>query len=373
MSAAEPPPEGAAQRRLQLHVGLLTLLACGLTFGLAVKFGDLAAALEDRYPLHVHFTHAPGVFRGTPVSKNGLTIGKVEAVRFDEARGGVLATLAIDRRYRLRADAVPHLSRSLLGDSGVEFVPGRSASYIEEDATLEGVTPPDPLKLVQSLGGKLDATLTEFRQTGAEWRRVGRNVNSLVGDNRRELDLAIARAAVTLEETANSMRSLRRTADSAQSVLGDPALQRDLKRTVAGLPPLVEQTKQTVAAVRVAVVRADAALANVEAVTRPLAGRGTALATKLDNTLTNVEAVSADLAVLSDALADEDGGLARFARDPSLYRNLDAAAENLNLLLANLGPVLRDLRVFSDKIARHPELIGVRGALRGSDGTKAGR
>ena len=33
-------------------------------------------------------------------------------------------------------------------------------------------------------------------------------------------------------------------------------------------------------------------------------------------------------------------------------------------------PVVADARVFADKIARHPELLGVRGALQRSPGTK---
>jgi hypothetical protein len=32
--------------------------------------------------------------------------------------------------------------------------------------------------------------------------------------------------------------------------------------------------------------------------------------------------------------------------------------------------VVRDARVFSDKIARHPELLGVRGAIQRNPGTK---
>ena len=33
-------------------------------------------------------------------------------------------------------------------------------------------------------------------------------------------------------------------------------------------------------------------------------------------------------------------------------------------------PIVRDMRIFSDKVARHPELIGVGGALKGSSGLK---
>ena len=35
-----------------------------------------------------------------------------------------------------------------------------------------------------------------------------------------------------------------------------------------------------------------------------------------------------------------------------------------------MGPVVEDLRIFSDKVASHPELIGVSGALRSSSGVK---
>jgi phospholipid/cholesterol/gamma-HCH transport system substrate-binding protein len=50
--------------------------------------------------------------------------------------------------------------------------------------------------------------------------------------------------------------------------------------------------------------------------------------------------------------------------------NLDRSAQSAALLLHNLEPIIRDLRVFSDKVARHPELIGVSGVLRGSSGLK---
>jgi phospholipid/cholesterol/gamma-HCH transport system substrate-binding protein len=38
--------------------------------------------------------------------------------------------------------------------------------------------------------------------------------------------------------------------------------------------------------------------------------------------------------------------------------------------LKNLDPVLNDMREFSDKIARNPELLGVGGAMRPSTGLR---
>ena len=362
-----------SEQQMQFRVGVMTILAVGLAAVMAVKFGDLAGLLAERYPLAVHFDHAPGVFAGTPVSKNGIIIGEVAAVRFDDTRGGVLVALSIDPQYPLRSDAAPHLSRGLLGDSGIEFVPGAADTFLQPGDRLEGTAPVDPMKLVSDLGGRLDATLVGFETAATQWAEVGDNVNGVLGDNRAELNAAVAQAAVTLEETAKSMRALRQTADNAALLVGDPALRQNLNRTAAALPPLIEETRQTIAATRTAVSRADATLANVEGFTRPLADRGVSVASRMDATLANFETVSADLADVAALMNRKDGSLGRLAADPSLYRNLDASAENLNLLLANLGPVLRDLRVFSDKIARNPELIGVRGAIRGSDGKKDGR
>jgi phospholipid/cholesterol/gamma-HCH transport system substrate-binding protein len=36
---------------------------------------------------------------------------------------------------------------------------------------------------------------------------------------------------------------------------------------------------------------------------------------------------------------------------------------NVNHLTLELRPIVDDVRVFTDKIARHPEQLGVRGAL----------
>ena len=43
---------------------------------------------------------------------------------------------------------------------------------------------------------------------------------------------------------------------------------------------------------------------------------------------------------------------------------------SLSMLLKNLQPIVQDMRVFTDKVARRPELLGVGGALRPSSGLK---
>ena len=91
---------------------------------------------------------------------------------------------------------------------------------------------------------------------------------------------------------------------------------------------------------------------------------------RLDSTLGNLQTISVELATFSKLLRRPDGSLQKLLTDPELYRNMNRSAAALSVLLKNLQPVVYDLRVFSDKIARHPEMIGVRGALRSSSGLK---
>ncbi|MBC8116446.1 MAG: MCE family protein, partial [Candidatus Saccharimonas sp.] len=60
----------------------------------------------------------------------------------------------------------------------------------------------------------------------------------------------------------------------------------------------------------------------------------------------------------------------KFAADPALYDNLNRSAQSLSILLKNLDPVMLNMREFSDKVARNPELLGVGGAVRPSTGLK---
>jgi len=111
-------------------------------------------------------------------------------------------------------------------------------------------------------------------------------------------------------------------------------------------------------------------LENLQGVTDPLSRRGGSIVGRLDTTLGNLESLTGDLARFSKTVNTPEGSLNRLARDPTLYRNLNDSATSLVVLLKNLEPVIRDLRVFSDKVARHPELLGVGGALKGSAGVK---
>jgi phospholipid/cholesterol/gamma-HCH transport system substrate-binding protein len=291
-------------------------------------------------------------------------------VVFDKYEGGVILIVRINNDVKLRQDAQPGLVQSILGDATIEFTPGKSPRFLESGAKVHGTTPKDPMQLVAELEKNVSQTLVTFNTTGAEWNKLAQNLNGLMDTNRGHLDEVIERSVVSLDEFTKTMSLAQKALGNANVVLGNPQMQENMRKTMEALPQMIEETRQVIQTVRLAVVKADQNLANLNGVTAPLAQKSTSIVTQLDSTVANLDAISGQLRTFVDLAVKEDGSIQQLASNPELYRNLNNSAVSLSVLLANMEPILRDVRIFSDKIARHPEVIGVSGALNPSSGIK---
>lgn len=358
------------ERQMQFRVGLFVILAVIAAAVMVFHFGQFGEFLKPQYTLLLHFDSAPGVYPGTPVRRNGVEIGKVDDVVFDKSEGGVIVVARIDNDIKLRQDAQPGLVRSILGDATVEFTPGKSPRFLEPGTKIQGKTPPDPLQIVERLERNLSETLVVFRETGSEWNQLARNLNGLMDTNRGNLNEVIEQSMVSLSEFTETMNLAQNALGNANLVLGDPKMRESMQKTMEALPKMIDDTRLAIQTIRQAVVKADRSLANLNEVTAPLARKSTSIVTRLDSTVANLDAVSGQLRAFVELAVKEDGSIQQLASNPDLYRNLNNSAAALTVLLTNLEPVIKDLRIFSDRIARHPELIGVSGALNPSSGIK---
>jgi phospholipid/cholesterol/gamma-HCH transport system substrate-binding protein len=350
------------ERQLQFRVGLLVVMAGIVAAGLVFRFGELRWLWEKHYTLGVHFDRAPGVERGTPVRKNGILIGSVRSVSFDEGRGGVNVLVEIRERFPLRKDSQPMLTRSLLGDATLEFAPGKSREILKPGERIDGAPSEDPFEIIARVEEKTNAAMASFTATSEEWRKVGQNINNLTETQRGNIDKVIEEAAESLHHFTITMRSLNKT-------VADPEAQENMRTTLAALPKMMEETRQAIQAIRSSVVKADQALGNITEFTAPLAKHSETIATRLDNSMASLETLLGELALISKSINSENGAL-RLLNDPQVYRNLEQTAASMALIMRNIEPMVRDLRVFADKIARHPEKLGVGGALKGESGLK---
>ena len=358
------------QRNIQFQVGLFTIVTCLLGAGLVLKFSKLRTSLQPTYLVAVHFDSAPGLRPGVPVQRHGMRIGRVHSVDFDEERGGLAVQLRISEQYNIHADSQIRQVNSLLGDVSVEVIPGRSRNMVQPSEELEGQPPADPMNLVKDLNTKVGMTLGVFSETSNEWREVARNMNKLMVTHEGTIDTVIERAAASLARFSETMTSANHLLMTANEVLGDPKQQQNLKQTLEALPALVNDTRGTVQAVELAVTEMTTNLRHISNATRPLADHSDEIVTQAKQSLVTLDALLAELNQFSRTLNREDGSLQRLVSEPDLYVQLQRSVQSLSVMLKNLEPATRDLQIFSDKVARHPELLGVSGAMKGSSGLK---
>lgn len=365
------------EQRLQFRVGIFVLAALAGLGWMIVRFGDLRYLWEETYALAIQFDRAPGVQTGTPVTLNGILIGRTRKVVLDDAEPGVLVVVDIEGRRKLRRDTQPQLTRSLLGDTTIEFTAGASSEYLPPNTRLKGRLPDDPLEMVHRLEVRLAQALTSLEETSQEWRTVGRNVNSLIETERGNLGTVIEKTAAALDDFAATMQAAREMVSHANQFVADPQLRAKLHETLSALPDLVQETRDTIAAARMTVQRSGESLDKinqnldqVQQATAPLAEGSQRLVARLDGGLIQLEQLLRELHAFAKVLNDQEGTLQKFVSDPRLYESLARSAGSMDVLLQNLEPTLRDLRIFADKVARHPELLGVSGAISGSSGLK---
>ena len=141
-------------------------------------------------------------------------------------------------------------------------------------------------------------------------------------------------------------------------------------RLAAGLSSLIDDADKTVKLINKQVEALGGVIADVRAITRPLAERADQLVKDVAESAGQLNLVLRDVREVVRVFARSDGTLQRLLTDPNLYQNLDAAAIALAKVLARADQIGKDLEVFADKVARRPELIGLGGLARPSSGLK---
>ncbi|MFZ4080269.1 MAG: MlaD family protein [Pirellula sp.] len=402
-------------------VGVLVLASAIIGVLLIAFFGAVPKFWVERYRFTVNFPSAPNVGVDTPVRKNGVLIGRVAKVELRTQRGGgVDLLLEIDQNYQLLVGEVPRIKTGSLisGDSIIEFVEPDSKELLarfdgfsgsprddflderelqasqqvigQKDFIAKGEVVPDPLEAFGDMAGlanslqrvseklenilsvaqdtfggdntpirdvtsRMQSTLENINVTVGTINRIGTqieraNIPDLVAEALNTLPGLIKKAEGTLTQLQSTLKGFEEFSDSLESIGGE----------FTGIGDTV----------RSALTNADQAIGNLAEITEPISQRSDQIASNLANALSNIEGLAADLKVFARRLNSSQGTLARLIDDPSMYGKLNDTLDNIRLVSGNvelitrrLQPVIEDVRVTADKLARDPAQMGVRGIL----------
>jgi len=353
------------ERTVQFRVGVMVLATIIILGILLLLFGDLPSLVKGTKTVKFEFAQAPGVTADTPVRVNGVLIGRVQSVELDE-RVGVLIIAKIEDKYTLKKTQMGRIGGSLLGDAVIEIVhdpESRNPEVVLDGDTMRGVVAKDPFQAITNLEQDVSAALKSITKTSDDLGAMTRSVNGIINANEGQIQRIIA-------NTDQAVMQLRNTVAAADQLISDPVLKENLKKTINGLPVLLDDLTLTIGGVKNTMQLADRNLTNLEGLTKPLGERGPQLVESLNRSVAQVDGLLQQVSQFAGALNNSQGTLSRLVNDPKLYDDVSTTVANLKQLTVQVQPILNDVRTFSDKLARHPEILGVRGALQGSSGSK---
>lgn len=356
------------ERVLRFRVGVVVIAAAVITGILIMLLGEGRAFFQRRYTIFLRFPQAPGVTVDTPVRKHGVLIGRVAGVQLLE-EGGVLLSVWIDARYRLRRSEVCRISTSsLLGDAVLEFVPKGEGAVSKEliqegDLLADGIVTGDPLKVLTNLEGNVQSTIQSIDAAADQVAMLARNLNLALEGDQGQFQRLVHKSELALD-------TFRATMAKVDELLGDPELKASLKRSLADLPALFSDVRTTMndaqkalAGFQRATSKAEENLDNLQALTAPLAERGTSLAKNIDAAVENLDTLMGQLVEITRAINNKQGSLGQLVYDQTIYQQLQRSVANIEDATRRIRPIMDDVRTFTDKIATDPRQLGLKGAL----------
>lgn len=409
------------EQAIKFRVGLFVLAALLLLAVLVTLFGGLPTFLR-RHTVHtVVFQNAPGVTPGTPVRRSGVRIGEVRSVELDDATGLVRVRLLIERPHPMyRSDQAILVHGLLGGDTSIDLVArrpdGQPAELVaaEPGTEFQGINQAEMATLLDRAAGMVPdaqealkdirATLQRFEklipaaeEALKEYRELGRIARESVPDLRRTND-EIQNTARTFgrlgerldvlvqtneEKVVKAVDTFNDTLQRVNQLLSDDN-QRNLAATLKNVregserlgdltrnaDELLREGQKTVRRLGESVTQAEEILQNLQQGTKPFAEKAPAVMQNLDEGTARFNQAAAQVLELLRLLGQGDGSLRRFLNDPTLYQNLSDAASMVVRIMPRLDRILKDVEIFADKIARHPESLGIGGVVNPSSGLK---
>jgi len=367
------------EQRMQFSLGVLALISLIALASIIVWFGNFNNVFRAHRTYYVLLENALGAEPGIPVRRAGIRIGEVKSVEYDDEASKVALTIQLEGDNLLREGDEPSLkSQGFLGDTYLDIAtrmdmrgkPNRPP--IPPDSTLEGRPLTDPSQIVSEatdLAPNANEALIQLQKASNQWAGVGERANRLIDQNERRIN-------IIAQDTTEAMERLNTTLESINNVL-DPKTQENLRITLENvrkssesLQPLIESSNKAISQIADTTQKLDEIATNMQKITKPLAERSETTMKNLDESVASMNSLLGDLSGIVRQFRQTDGTIQRLMTDPSIFQNVEEASAMLVSSLSELEPIMRDLSVFADKIARHPGELGVQGVVTPDAGLK---
>ncbi|UGT42466.1 MlaD family protein [Nocardia yamanashiensis] len=174
----------------KIMVSALAMVLMAVSATLYLTYGVFGFEPGARvYGISVVLPNSGGLMQTSPVTLNGLQVGRVTALV--KAESGVLARLSVESEYRIPMDAAVTVANlSAVGEQYLDFAPKSTAGpYFSDGAVVPAAQVVQPLTIARALGGLQgvmaqldpDSINTILRGADVAIAGVGPSIEKLVG------------------------------------------------------------------------------------------------------------------------------------------------------------------------------------------------
>ncbi len=355
----------------------------------------------SQHTLLVKARTAPGVTQNTPIRRNGILIGRVGSVTAEDDH--VEIVMRINDKADVYAEEICSIGTdSFLGDAAIEIIPVgkevRGEKLNPGEAMQKVSVRRNPMEIVDvaiNLENDIADTLFAIRMAGFSIQEAGMGVRDItervqgaLGENDGEFRKLLTNFRETSEQAKRALDNFNRIFEGIDEVV-DEEFKARIRDTVQKLPEIfdemrvtIKDTRDTINSFRDISGSAKTNLQNIEVFTESLKENGPEILEQVNASMSKVDEVVFEVKKFMDSIAkfrSGDGTLGKLMNDPELYDSVNKAAKNIRDMTVQLEPLVKDLRMFADSIARDPRQLGVRGAMdarplgTGYKGTTTGR
>ncbi len=384
----------------ELRVGIFMLAALVVTGFLILNSSGDFNPFEKKMRLKARFSSADGLHSGADVQLAGVSIGKVEDVKFlppdapngERVESTFLIVKELDKKPitdLIRTDSTAQLVATsiLANDKMINIVPGTSKGNPVDDNAILTSSATASLNQLTSTGNDL---LTQINKLAGPANDILDKANRgegtlgrIVNDEElyRNLDGAVSETKATMQRLQTTIDKINKGQGSAGKLVNDPALYDSLNKTVSHLESIssdikagrgsagkfvnddamYNETREAVAELKKAVVKISDIADDVKSVTIDLKdGKGSAgkllkddrLYEDAKNAIEKFNSMSSRIdAILADAQSGK-GTIGKLVTDETLYNSINQTASNVNQFTSEGTKLLYDFRQNPKKFLR---------------------
>lgn len=120
-------------------VGLFILLGIIALVFLALRAGNMSSfSFSSNYDVKAYFDNVGGLKARAPIKSNGVVVGRVKSISFDNDKFQALVTMDLESQYSFPADSSASiLTSGLLGEQYIGITPGGDDKNLDSGSQIQ--------------------------------------------------------------------------------------------------------------------------------------------------------------------------------------------------------------------------------------------